>query len=63
MSWCYPLGIAQKVHLRKQVIAGELAGNIRKRIHKGTNPLKLLLDFGSSPGHQCFIIFQYITAL
>jgi len=45
------------MHLSKQVIAGNLAGNFGRRIHKAMNPLKLLPGFGSSPGHQV-LIFQ-----
>jgi hypothetical protein len=30
----------------------QFGSNFRKRIHKATNPLKLLLGFNSSPGHH-----------
>ena len=50
------------MHLSDQVIVGNLAGNSWKQIRNGMNPLKLLLDFGSSPGHQV-LSFQFDTAL
>lgn len=49
--------------LSGDVIVGNLAGNFRKRIHKGMKPLKLILDFSSSRGHAFFFILQYISTL